>query len=172
MKSAILLCGLSLLASSASASPQTSSSSPDIVKIEWQSPEKYQDIRPAQELKSAFHRRTFAQFDRIFTDLAKELPEGYRWEVTVTNVDLAGEVRPTQGAGGGMIRIVRPIFFPQMALSFKVIASDNTVVLEDKAEIKDMNFSNHIRRVRMNEPLFYEKLMLKRWFKKDVIAKL
>lgn len=173
MKKLILLCGISLMSLPALGSMQkTAVTDSPLVKVEWQSPENYQDIRPAQELRSAFHRRTLARFDRIFERLSEQLPPGYRWEITVTNVDLAGEVLPTQGMGGGMIRIVQPIFFPQMALSFKIIDSNNAVVLEEQTEIKDMNFSNRIVRARMNEPLHFERQMLERWFRQDIMARL
>lgn len=173
MKTLIFL-GLSLVATfvNASSNVKPIANEPALVTVNWQSPEDYQDIRPAQELRSNFHRRTFAEFNRIFEDLSSDLPEGYRWEVTVTNVDLAGEVRPTQGMSGGLIRVVRPIFFPQMSLGFKVYSAKNDVVLAESVVVKDMNFSNRIRRVRMNDPLFFERAMLKRWFKRDVIARL
>lgn len=174
MKYIALLMSLSCFsASSLAAAEQVSDADKSArVSVSWQSPEDYRDIRPAQELKSAYHRRTFANFERIFTNLAEQLPDGFRWEVTVTDVDLAGEVRPTQGMGGGMIRIIRPIFFPQISLTYKVFSADNAVVLEDQAQIKDMNFNQRIRNVRMNEPLFYEKQMLSLWFKRKVLSKL
>ena len=61
-------------------------------KVTWQEPDKYTDICEGNETRDAFRQTLFRDFEMLFTDLAKLLPDGYLFDVTVTDVDLAGEV--------------------------------------------------------------------------------
>src|SRR5690606_26810573 len=84
MRKILLLCGVSLLTVGAAQAGE--------VSVQWQQPEKFTDIRPVNDTRKAYRERILRKFDSFFAELADRLPEGYKWEVTVTDLDLAGDV--------------------------------------------------------------------------------
>ena len=64
-------------------------------QVTWQQPDNYTDIREGNDLRDSFRQGLFSDFELLFSDLAKQLPEGCLLDVTVTNLDLAGEVKRT-----------------------------------------------------------------------------
>ncbi len=137
------------------------------VKVTWQDPDKYTDIRPTSETREAFQQRVTKELDAVFQDLAKKLPDGVQWEVTVTDLDLAGDVRPPQGARINDIRIVKDLYWPRMSLHYKMSDSSGKVLAEAKEDIKDMNFLMSSMIPSGHTSLQYEEKMLTDWFKKQ-----
>jgi hypothetical protein len=140
------------------------------VKITWEEPESYSDVRPSNESRKRFRERTLNELEAHIVELAADLPESQILSITVTNVDLAGEVWPSQfvgfgNAGANDIRVIRRIDIPKMTFSYTLTdAAGEVVASEDEVKIKDMDFmESNIRRHR-NESLSYEKTMLDEWF--------
>ncbi len=89
--------------------------------------------------------------------------------MTVTNLDLAGQVWPASFVGFGHsasdVRLVKHHDIPRMNFSYKLTEKDGTVVKEGEVKLKDMGFQDHIIRASArDEPLRYEKNMIKQWF--------
>ena len=70
-------------------------------KVTWDDPDSYRDVRAAEENQTRFERRVFDGLEAHFQELAEKLPENHVLEVTVKDLDLAGEVLPIN-IGGGM----------------------------------------------------------------------
>ncbi|GLX82898.1 DUF3016 domain-containing protein [Thalassotalea eurytherma] len=132
-------------------------------EITWTNPEKYTDMRPANETKKGFQQRTFRNLEKHVTKLASDLPEGYTLKMDVTDVNLAGEVqmRSTQ-----MIRVVDRVFIPSMKFSYQLVDASGAVVKEEaEVKLKDMNFMDSSAANRYRSQSFsYEKVMLDKWF--------
>ena len=138
------------------------------VKITWQSPQDYRDIRPSNQTRKSFRNQIFNEFDETFEKLAEELPEGQLLEVTVTDVDLAGQVWPGSfvgvGHGADDIRVIKRIHIPRLEFSFNLKDADGNVLKTGEVKIKDMNFLDRLS-VRFRErPFPYEKRMIREWF--------
>ncbi|GLX84156.1 hypothetical protein tloyanaT_04080 [Thalassotalea loyana] len=136
-------------------------------EVTWTNPDKYTDMRAANETKSGFTKRTTKNLEKHITKLAGKLPEGYTLKMDVTDVNLAGEVqlRRTQ-----LIRIVDRVFIPSMHFSYQVLDASGNVVKENKeVKLKDMNFmdSQSVSRYR-SQSFSYEKAMLDDWFKDEL----
>lgn len=140
------------------------------VKVTWEEPESYSDVRPSNETRKRFRDRTFSQLEAHIVELAQSLPESQTLSITVTNVDLAGEVWPSQFVGFGMggpndIRVIRRIDIPRITFSYSLSdENEQVIVSEDDVTIKDMNFMESAIRRHRNDPLSYEKNMLDDWF--------
>lgn len=137
------------------------------VEVEWKEPKKYRDIRPANESRAGFQKRVFNQLTEHLQKLAKELPEGQKLSLVVTDVDLAGQVWPGHFVGidtASDVRLIKRIDIPRMAFSYKLTDSDGTVLKEGEANIKDMAFQDRSHRSFSNDSLRYEKTMLRSWF--------
>lgn len=141
------------------------------VKITWQSPDKYTDIKSSGELQSRYEQRAFESMTKQLNKLAdKVLTNGEKLELTVTNVDLAGDVRPTFGAGPNDIRVLKDIYPPRIAFSYRLIKGDK-VVLSGEEKLKDMNYLGGIQPLRQ-ESFMYENQMLKQWFNRTFAPQL
>jgi len=152
----VLLCGLLSAATGLAYAAD--------VKVEFKEPKKFTDIKAGNEPKGAFERRILAGFEQIFADLAAKLPEGYSWNIVVTDIDLAGDVNYMFTQSGQDIRVVKDIFFPRVNFSYELLDANKKVVLSDELKLKDMGFMSRSN-ISRNQVLDYEKDMLERWFK-------
>lgn len=138
------------------------------VEVNWQTPEKYTDIRPANQSRSGFHKQVFAQLEKHLNKLAEALPDDQKLSITVTNVDLAGQVWPASFVGlsraGGDIRVIKNIDIPRLHFSYTLTAADGTVLQGDEVELKDMSFLDRDLGIRKSDAFRYEKRMLSEWF--------
>lgn len=138
------------------------------VEVNWQNPEDYRDVRPANESRKRFAETTFKRLDEYLVKLAEKLPDGQKLVITVTNLDLAGEVWPASFIGLGHsasdVRLIKRIDIPRMAFSYQLLDQSGVVLQEGQEKLKDMSFQERANRLFDNEPLRYEKNMLRQWF--------
>ncbi|MDM7861726.1 DUF3016 domain-containing protein [Alteromonas sp. ASW11-36] len=139
----------------------------DKVAVVWESPEDYSDVRPANQSRKRFLEQTLNQLEKHFAKLGERLPANYQWNLTVTNLDLAGEVWPSSfvglGHGADDVRVIKDIDIPRMSFSYQ-LTDAGQVVKEADVELKDMGFLQRSLRGFDSEPLRYEKRMLNEWF--------
>lgn len=133
-------------------------------EVEWVKPEKFTDIKPANESRSNLHKRIFKELEQHFAELAEKLPEDQILKVSVTNLDLAGHVRYMVGPNNATVRVVDDLYFPRMKFDYQLIANDKSVVSTAKVDIKDMSFNTGIRSSFSSESFYYEKNMIDDWF--------
>lgn len=139
------------------------------VKVEYKDYKKFTDMKPSNEARGSFEKRTMAGFDKIFADLAKHLPEGYSWNVVITDIDLAGDVNYMLTQTGQQIRVIKDIFIPRVNFSYTLLDQNKVVVAEEKdLKLKDMGFMSRLSNTRANESYEHERVMLERWFKDKI----
>ena len=163
MRKIILLCGLTVLAAGIVQAGE--------VKVDWQEPEKFTDIRPSNDSRKAYRERAIKKFDGFFADVASDLPEGYNWHVTVTDVDLAGEVDYFAGGAGNALRIVKDIYSPAIKFNYVLRDKHGEEVASGEEKLRDMGFMQQLRSANDNDEFRYEKQMLQDWFKKELQPK-
>lgn len=134
-------------------------------KVSWQEPDKYTDIRPSNEARDSFKEKVFKEFNAMFSTMAKKLPDGYQMDVTVTDLDLAGDVNGMYSRLGRDIRVVKELYWPRMSFSYILKNEKNEVVVSAKEDLKDMNFMNSIGIHTSGNSFDYEEKMLNDWFK-------
>lgn len=140
------------------------------VAVTWVNPKEYTDVKPANGIRSRFRNRTLETLHEYMDDLASDLPEGQKLKFNVTDLDLAGRVWPGTFVGfdtSSEVRLIKRIEIPRMDFSYELIDSDGTVLKSGKQELKDMGFMDSVAAQRRNDPLKYEKNMLRDWFKKE-----
>ncbi|MEO6002842.1 MAG: DUF3016 domain-containing protein [Opitutus sp.] len=94
------------------------------------------------------------------------VPEGQRLEVTITDVDLAGEIEPWRSPQMQDVRIVKEIYPPRIDLSFKLVDASGAVVKEGKRQLRDLNYMMNINPNRSDSRV-YEKALLDDWFRSE-----
>ena len=145
-------------------------------EITWEKPEKYTDLRPANESRVKFRERTFKALDEYFAKLAEKLPEKDKLAITVTNLDLAGQVWPSSfvfgNATGTDVRIVKRVDIPRIKFSYTLTNEAGKVVKSADVDLKDMGFLDNPRTFTQNTHLGYEKAMIKEWFNEEMASAL
>ena len=138
------------------------------VEVTWENPKDYTDVKPSNESRKHFRNRVFKRLDEHFAKLAEKLPDGQMLQIKVTDLDLAGQVWPASfvgfGSGGSDVRLIKRIDIPRMEFSYKLLGADKQVIQEADVKIKDMAFQDRLRSGFRDEPLRYEKHMIKDWF--------
>ena len=142
-----------------------------VVKIVWQSPKDYRDIKSSGELQSRYEKRLFETLtENINKEAAKILKQNQKLEMTITDVDLAGDMRPTFGATANDLRIIKDIYPPRMTFSYQVMENDKVIIAGDE-KLSDMGFMGGIQSLN-DKPFIYETKMLTEWLKKTIAPQL
>ena len=163
MRNILLACSIAALVTGAVQAAE--------LKVEWQEPEKFTDIRPVNDSRKAYRERVIKKFDGFFTEMAAKLPEGYSWQVTVTDIDLAGDIDYFAGGAGNPLRIVKEIYSPAIKFSHVLRDKHGEEVISNEEKLRDMGFMHSLRSVGNTEEFRYEKQMLSSWFDKELMPK-
>ncbi|WP_339720949.1 DUF3016 domain-containing protein [uncultured Paraglaciecola sp.] len=141
------------------------------VEIEWDKPEKYRDVRPSNESRKRFRETTFERIDEYMNKLALALPDNKKLRMKVSDLDLAGQVLPASFVGLGHsasdVRVIKNIDIPRMKFSYQLLDGSGEVLQQGDVNLKDMSFLERSNSLFRNEPLRFEKNMLKRWFEEE-----
>lgn len=142
------LAGLTGLALAAQAAGQ--------VDIRFTEPERFADAGTTA-LERERTQRSLAQY---LQRLGERLPDGQTLKVEITDIDLAGWLRP------GRIEEVRVLRggadWPRIQLRYELQEAGRTVKAGEE-ELKDLNYMASLRRIHDGD-LPYEKRLLADWF--------
>lgn len=134
------------------------------VEITWQDPEKYRDIRAGNEGQQNFQDRATAALTRAFEDAAADhLPADQSLHLTITDVDLAGDVEYFFLDFPQGIRVMRDIYFPSISFSYELKDATGTVIKSGEENIKDLGY-RFSGMMFINDPPFnYENRLIHDW---------
>lgn len=135
------------------------------VSVSFHEPEKFTDAR------SSFNSDTDKGYLQTITQhlqqtAAKRLAAGQKLEITITDVDLAGDFLPGR-PNMQDVRVVKEIYIPRVKLTFKLLDAEGKVVKEGERKLSDLNFMMNPGIIGRNEPLFYDKALLSDWIAKE-----
>lgn len=138
--------------------------------VTWQNPEKYTDIRSGSQSVKSMRKSVEASLGGEFSDLAANLPPGYRLTVTVTDLDLAGEVDPIPMRQMNEVRVLKDIYFPRMIFDYELKDAGGAVLLgQPDVELKDMQYLSSLRTARSSDAYYHERRMIRDWFNRQVL---
>jgi len=142
-----------------------------LVKIEWQDPKSFRDVKAVGDIQSRYEKRTFETLTKnLNKEASKTLKSEQKLEMLVTDLDLAGDVRPTFGATMNDIRLIEELYPPRITFSYKLLEGDKVIMAGDE-KLTDMGFMQRVGRAS-DKPMRYESKMLSDWLKKTVEPKL
>ncbi|MCL1037181.1 DUF3016 domain-containing protein [Shewanella submarina] len=137
------------------------------VYIVWKDPAKYSDIESTVWLQSKFEKYLFTELtDELGQEANEHLGKDMQLDLMVTNVDLAGDVQPTFGAGPDDVRVVSDLYPPRIAFDY-VLKQNGRVVKQGSENINDMSFLFGIQPIT-SDPFPYERRILTKWFKETI----
>lgn len=134
--------------------------------VTWQNPEKYTDIQSDDEEQQVFQAKLFTQLEKEFSKQAGSLPEGSKLAVTVTDFDMAGQMRDTNNKD--LMRVVIGNYFPQMTLDYTLTDASGAVLSQQQGVVyKDQGFYSadaSLRASRSSSDFYFETTMIRGWF--------
>ncbi|MBQ4834241.1 DUF3016 domain-containing protein [Pseudoalteromonas sp. MMG010] len=137
--------------------------------VKWQDFDNYRDVRASNQSPNSFEKQITMNFDKHFAKLAKKLPSGYKLNVEVTDLDLAGDV---EFSAAREVRVIEPIYYPRMKLSYTVTNQQGEVVSQSsEVSLKDRGFLDKIKR-SSSRSFYYEKRLVTSWFNSEVLSTL
>lgn len=137
------------------------------VEIEWVEPEKFRDIRGGPVSQKSFQNQVIAVLTAYFEEAAEQtLPAGQTLRLTITDVDLAGDVEYFFFRFPFGIRVMRDIYFPEIEFNYVLEDAEGKVLKSGQQNIKDMGYL-YSGKIFVNDPPFdYEKRLIDDWFRK------
>lgn len=139
------------------------------VSVAWADPASFTEVR---------HSRNHLDSERgsWLTDLAKymrkraeaQLPAGERLQLTIVDIDRAGDYEPWRSLNQQDVRIIRDIYPPRMTVQYKRFDASGKVVAEGERKITDPAFLVNAAPFNDTDPLRYEKRMIDSWLRREL----
>ena len=160
-----LLAVTSSFAWASSAAPQQSTDGR--VSVSFFEPEKFRDVGRTYNASDRDREADLSEIREYLVRQASHyLPEGYRLEVTFNDIDMAGEFEPQRGPRWTDVRVIKDIYAPRMALSFRLTDADGNIVKEGKRNLTDLAFLSKLV-VDRNDAYRHEKALLDDWLRSE-----
>lgn len=137
------------------------------VNIQWENKDNYRDLDyyygDNNGLFNMFSKDMSAYLNKV---AERYLPEGYTLNLTVLDVDLAGEFEPWHRVPYDEVRIIKDIYPPRMKFTYTLTDKDGKVLKEGEESLVDLDFQfNASRRMVIDDQFFYEKEMMADWIR-------
>ncbi len=136
------------------------------VSVQWTDPAQFSEIRQSRnrwEARRGNWVHDLAAYLR--KRAAARLPAGERLDVTITDIERAGDYEP--GARGTDIRYMRDIYPPRIALDFTLTGADGGVIARGSRKLSDIGYLQGAPRALDTDPLRYEKQLIDDWLRKE-----
>jgi len=135
--------------------------------VNWSNPASYKDVRASSGSQEEFQAKTFSELESTIQKLAASLPDGQKLEMTVTDLDLAGDVKFTGARTQHQdVRVVKEMYPARITFHYRLLDGKGKVLKEGDEKIQSRTLSASMR-TGSSEPLGMEKRMIKSWFKRN-----
>jgi len=138
------------------------------VSVVFATPAQYRDLKTTCVSGDADARALMGEIERFLRDAAgRRLTEGQRLEITVTNIDMAGEIESWRGPWRCDLRVVTDVYPPRVDLQFRLLGADGAEVRAGTRRLRDSNYLANAAPVTADH-LRYEKALLLDWLQKEL----
>lgn len=135
------------------------------VTVSFHEPEKFTDARSSfQSTTDQHYLDTLSE--HLQKTAGKLLAAGQKLEITVQDIDLAGDFIPGN-ASTQDVRVIKEIYIPRVKLTFKLLDADGKVLKEGERKLSELSFMMNASIIGRNDPLFYDKELLSSWVRKE-----
>jgi hypothetical protein len=95
------------------------------------------------------------------------LAAGTTLKITFLDLDFVGDIRPDKDN----IRVMSSVTSPRAHLKYELLGANGEVLKEGERRLSDMNYQQSVSPLGRNEPLSYEKQLLKDWITREFNSK-
>jgi hypothetical protein len=139
------------------------------VSIRWNDPATFTEIRHSPNRYQAARGTWLTDLAEYLRKRAEtQLPAGERLELTITDVDRAGDFEPWHDVQYQDTRIVRDIYPPRMTVQVRHFDASGALVSEGERKLTDPAFLLGATPIRESDPLRYEKRMIDSWLRREL----
>ena len=133
------------------------------VNVSFIEPERFTD---AGERSYYYSPAALKQIEEYLQWLGQRyLADGQVLKIEVTDVDLAGELRPIVSRGD-MVRIVRGrADWPRFKLRYTLADHDGKTLSHGEETVADLDYTRNVATTGDYNPMKYERLLLEAWFR-------
>lgn len=136
-------------------------------EVTFTEPEKFTDAANGPRGSDYGREGVLADLERYIIDRASMLlPEGQKLSVTITDIDLAGEIEPWRTGSAHDVRIVKDIYSPRIELSYTLTDASGAVLKEETRKLSDTSFNMKLHANR-SDPRIHEKGLIDDWMRRD-----
>ncbi len=138
------------------------------VDVQWTDPAQFSEILHSGnrwEARRGDWVQDLAQYLR--ERAAGKLHANQKLEVTITDIERAGDFEPGRGARTDSIRYMRDIYPPRIALDFRLLGADGAVLAQGSRKLSDLGYLQRGLRSTDSDPLRYEKQLIDDWLREE-----
>jgi hypothetical protein len=131
-------------------------------------PEKFTDVKDSY-MSADVRRTTYLDQirDHILDRSKNYIPAGWHLQVTITDVDMAGDFEPWRGPQFDDVRIIKDMYPPKIDLTFRLTDAEGNVVKEGKRTLRDTSFLMKITPYFNTDTMRHEKALLDDWMAEE-----
>lgn len=138
------------------------------VQVAWTDPAQFTELRLSGNRWEARRGNWVHQLaEHLQARASRQLPEGQRLDVTITDIRRAGDYEPGRGPDMDRIRIMRDIHWPRITLQFTRQDAAGNVIDQGERVLSDPAYLQGRSLAGRNDPLRFEKALLDRWVQQE-----
>ena len=138
------------------------------VSVAWADPATFTELRRSQNHLDSSRGSWLTDLAKYMRKRAEtQLPAGERLQLTIVDIDRAGDYEPWRSLHRQDVRIVRDIYPPRMTVQYKRFDASGAVVAEGERKITDPGFLVNASPLHDTDPLRYEKRMIDSWLRRE-----
>lgn len=135
------------------------------VQITFEHPENFTDVKDSQMSSDKVRDAILEEIREFIAETAlRTMPKDATLQMTITEVDLAGDFEPWRRASVQDVRIVKDIYPPRIDFSYKLTDASGAVIKEGKEKLRDLAFMTRMV-IDRSDSLHFEKDLLRDWIR-------
>ena len=138
------------------------------VSVAWADPATFTELRRSRNHLDSSRGSWLTDLAKYLRKRAEtQLPAGERLQLTIVDIDRAGDYEPWRSLHRQDVRIVRDIYPPRMTLQVKHFDASGNLVSEGERKLSDPAFLLSSTPINESDPLRYEKRMIDSWVRRE-----
>lgn len=138
------------------------------VSVAWEDPATFSELRTSGNRFAASRGDWLLQLATYMrTQADKYLPDGHTLQLTIVDIQRAGQYEPWLRPEMQDARIIRNVYPPRMTVSFRELDAAGNVVNQGERKLTDLAFLMNSPPINNTDPLRYEKRMLDTWLRRE-----
>src|SRR4026209_1459068 len=111
------------------------------VAVELANPQKFSDFKTSCVNRPVDVTALAAQLERsVKITAGRWLPEGQRMEITVSNIDMAGDIEVWRNPFACDLRTMKDIYPPRIDLTFRILDAEGKEIRTGTRRLVDVNY--------------------------------
>lgn len=141
------------------------------VSVHWNDPSTFTELRLSSNRWAASEGNWLNELAQYMRKRAQQLlPPGERLDLTIVDIDRAGQFEPWHGVDMQNIRIIRDRYPPRMTVQVRRMSANGAVIAEGERKLTDPAFLLNVSPINDTDPLRYEKRMVDTWLRRELAA--